>query len=376
MREQAPLGEFGRIARYFQPLAAGFSGALGLTDDAAFIDVPPGKQLVVTTDAIVAGIHFFPWDSPEDIARKALRVNLSDLAAKGARPLAYTMTLAVRSDAEDCWVERFAAGLAQDQAEYGIMLAGGDSVSTEGPIWVSITAMGLAEAGRMVRRSGARPGDSVLVTGSIGDAALGLVALTGALELAPVDRDALAARYRLPEPRTILAPAIAELAHAAIDISDGLAADFAHICRASEVAGAINVDRVPLSPAAQRAVARDPTRMRDVLGGGDDYELLLTAPGESIEALMEAARSAKIRLTAIGSIEAGAGEAILVGGDGRPMVLERRGWTHFGANVGSLADSLQSFPRPVSTEANTGARQKLARAMRAPTILAKRDPSA
>ena len=152
------LGEFGRIARFFRPLAAGLPGALDLTDDAAVLDVPPGQELVVTTDAIVAGVHFLPSDPPGDIARKALRVNLSDLAAKGARPYAYTLTLAVGRDVADDWVAAFAAALAEDQKQYGIALAGGDSVSTSGPVWVSITAFGLAGSGRTVRRNGAQAG--------------------------------------------------------------------------------------------------------------------------------------------------------------------------------------------------------------------------
>src|ERR1700723_630780 len=190
------LGEFGRIARYFRPLAAQFPGALNLTDDAALIDVPAGQQLVLTTDAVVAGVHFLPTDAPWDVARKALRVNLSDLAAKGARPLAYTLTLAGGRDVTDDWVEAFAAGLAEDQAQYGIALAGGDSVSTDGPVWVSITAFGLVDAGRMVTRDGARPGDIVLVTGTIGDAALGLAVEQGRLAVNAADRAALVDRYR------------------------------------------------------------------------------------------------------------------------------------------------------------------------------------
>ena len=185
------LGEFGRIARFFRPLAAQFPGALGLTDDAALISVPPGQELVLTTDAIVAGVHFLPTDAPGDIARKVLRVNLSDLAAKGARPLAYTLTLAVGRGIEDAWVEAFAAGLAEDQVQYGIMLAGGDSVSTAGPVWTSVTAFGLVDAGRMVTRSGAQAGDIVLVTGTIGDAALGLAVEQGAIR-----RLSLVPRYR------------------------------------------------------------------------------------------------------------------------------------------------------------------------------------
>ena len=329
MTKRSALGEFGRIERFFRPLAEEFPGALGLTDDAATVAVPAGKELVVTTDAIVAGVHFLPTDLPGDIARKALRVNLSDLAAKGATPLAYTLTLAT-DDQADAWVEAFAEGLADDQGRYGIALAGGDSVSTPGPLWVSITAFGLADAGRAVRRNGARPGDIVLVTGTIGDAALGLAVVQGHLAVQNGDAAMLVDRYRLPQPRTGLADAVAAHAHAAIDISDGLAADFGHVCRASNVRGAIAVDAVPLSAAARRTLNVHPERLVDVLTGGDDYELLLTTSPDGAVALRAAAGAAEIGLTEIGRIEAatGAPQVLLVGADGKPMSFAKAGWTH------------------------------------------------
>jgi len=325
-----PLGEFGRIARFFRPLAAGFPGALNLRDDAAIVTVPPGQELVLTTDAIVAGVHFLPTDPPGDVARKALRVNLSDLAAKGARPLAYTLTLAVGRDIGDDWIESFAAALAEDQAEYGIALTGGDSVSTGGPIWASITAFGLVDAGRMVRRGGARPGDAVLITGTIGDAALGLMVEQGRLAADEADRTALVDRYRCPRPRTHLAAAIGAHAHAAIDVSDGLAADFGHVCRESQVVGRIEISRIPLSAAAKRAIKADPGLLARVLGGGDDYEVLLTAPANAVDALKAASTAAEIELTEIGSIDRAdsAGEAHLIDDDGRRVALEKPGWTH------------------------------------------------
>jgi len=324
------LGEFGRIATFFRPLAAGFPGAFALTDDAATIQPPPGHELVVTTDAVVAGIHFLADDPPEDIASKALRVNLSDLAAKGAKPLAYTLALALNSATSDAWVERFVGGLAADQACYGIHLAGGDSVSTTGPIWMSITAFGTVETGRMVRRAGAKAGDSVFVTGTIGDAALGLAVAQGRLDCDDADRAMLLDRYRRPRPRSALAPAIAAFAHSAIDISDGLAADFAHLCRASQVRGEIAALKVPLSGAARRVLDADPDRLSDVLGGGDDYEVLMTAPAKSAAALHSAAGAAGILLTEIGSIvqPSESGEAVLADADGRRIVLRKAGWTH------------------------------------------------
>ncbi len=324
------LGEFGRIATFFRPLAAGFPGAFSLTDDAATISPPSGHELVVTTDAIVAGIHFLADDPPEDIARKALRVNLSDLAAKGAKPLAYTLTLALDSGTSDTWLERFVGGLAADQAEYGIHLAGGDSVSTTGPIWMSITAFGTVEIGRMVRRAGAQVGDSVFVTGSIGDAVLGLAVAQSRLTVGEQDHAILLERYRRPRPRSALAPAVAAFAHSAIDVSDGLAADFGHLCRASQVKGTISVPKVPLSAAAQRVLAAEPGRLPDVLSGGDDYEILLTAPAKSASALHSAAGAAGVPLTEIGRIvdQSETGEAALVDTNGRPVLLRKAGWTH------------------------------------------------
>ena len=331
MATDAPaLGEFGRIARFFRPLAAGFPGALDLTDDAAVLDVPAGQELVVTTDAIVAGVHFLPSDAAGDIARKALRVNLSDLAAKGARPYAYTLTLAVGRDVADDWIAAFAAALADDQRQYGIKLAGGDSVSTSGPIWVSITAFGLADAGRTVRRTGAKPGDLVLVTGTIGDAALGLAVEQGRLSVDAADRAALVDRYRLPRSRTQLAAGIAEHAHAAIDISDGLAADFSHLCRASKVRGRIVISKIPLSPSARRVIDADSGQMAQVLGGGDDYEVLMAVPATAVPALMAAAAAAGIGVAEIGAIldSNPEGEAFFIDDSGERLVFEKAGWTH------------------------------------------------
>ncbi len=327
MSDHRSLGEFGRIARFFRPLAAGNPGAFALTDDAATIAVPAGHELVVTTDAVVAGIHFFPTDRPGDIARKALRVNLSDLAAKGAQPLAYTLTLALGRDVSDDWVGSFAAALAEDQGEFGITLIGGDSVSTEGPIWISITAFGLVKSGGIVRRSGARPGDLVFVTGTIGDAALGLRALQG-LELPDADRQCVVARYRVPEPRSPLAAAVAEHASTALDVSDGLAADFGHLCAASDVTGVLESARVPLSAPARRAVAQDPTLIPAILTGGDDYEILLTASPARSPMLIQAARDLGIALTEVGRIEAGDGRVIVLDQNGGQIVLAKAGWTH------------------------------------------------
>ena len=210
------LGEFERIRCYFKPLAAHFEGALELSDDAALLPVPSGETLVVTTDAMVEGVHYLAGEDPGRVARKALRVNLSDLAAMGARPLAYLLTTALPGSVDEGWLVAFAAGLRDDQERYGIHLAGGDSVSTPGPATISVTAFGAVPEGREIRRSGARPGDRVWVSGTIGDGALGLLAAREELKtLSPAHREYLAGRYHLPSPRLALGERLWGMATAA-----------------------------------------------------------------------------------------------------------------------------------------------------------------
>src|ERR1700723_3203433 len=234
----AGLGEFGRIREFFAPLAG--LGALDLTDDAALVDCPPGYRLVVTVDQLVEGVHFLADDPPELVAKKLMRRNLSDLAAMGATPRHYLLTSALPASRDDDWVRRFAEGLAEDQHRYGIALLGGDSTSTPGPTALTLTAIGQVAAGREIRRNGAKPGDRVWVSGTIGDAFLGLKALRGAYgKLAAAHRAALIARFQLPNPRTELGPCLGGIASAMIDISDGLLADLGHICETSGVAATI-----------------------------------------------------------------------------------------------------------------------------------------
>lgn len=324
--DKPALGEFGRIARFFAPLASGAPGALGLTDDAALVDCPPGERLVVTVDAMVEGVHFLADDPPELVARKLVRVNLSDLAAMAARPVGYFLTTALPKFRGDDWLAGFAAGLAQDQAEFGITLLGGDSVSTPGPVSLTLTALGRVPAGAEVRRGGARPGDLVFVSGTIGDGALGLEAAQGKLDgvLEPADVAYLADRYRLPRPRVGLGPRLSGLASAMMDVSDGLVGDLGHICEVSGVAGVIEAGQVPLSVAA----AKLPDRLETILTGGDDYELLFTVPPERRDAVTAAADAAGVPVTTIGRIEAGQGVRVL-DGEGREMALAGIGWRHF-----------------------------------------------
>lgn len=285
-----PLGEFSLIARHFAPLAG--EGALGLTDDAALLTPPPGRDLVLSADAMVAGVHFLPGDPADLVARKLLRVNLSDLAAKGAVPLGYLLTLSAPRETPDSWFAAFAAGLAEDQRAFGVALLGGDTTSTSGPVSLSLTIIGHVAPGAMVRRDGARPGDGVWVTGTIGDGALGLAAAQGRLS---DPSGFLLDRYRLPRPRVGLA--IAGVASAGMDVSDGLVQDLGHICRASGVAAAIEAERVPLSEAARAA---GPDWLETCLTSGDDYELLLAAPPEREGALRAEAARAGVPVTRIG----------------------------------------------------------------------------
>jgi thiamine-monophosphate kinase len=311
--------EFALIARHFRPLAG--PGALDLQDDAAVLAPPPGRELVLTCDAMVAGVHFLPDDPPDLVGRKLLRVNLSDLAAKGAMPLGYLMTVSAPRDTPDDWYASFAAGLMQDQQEFGVTLFGGDTTSTPGPISLSLTILGHVAPGHAVRRSGAQPGDSVWVTGTIGDGALGLAVAQGRLT---DPTGYLLSRYRLPRPRVGLA--ITGIASAGMDVSDGLVQDLGHICRASGLAAEIEACRVPLSPEAQAA---GPDWLTTCLTGGDDYELLLVVPPAHEPALAAAAASAGLLVSQIGHCVAGSPQVRVYDVHGEPMTLAKSGWSHF-----------------------------------------------
>jgi len=325
------LGEFDRITRYFKPLAAEFPGARGLRDDAAVFGVPPGFELVVTADAMVAGVHFFPDDSPGDIAAKLLRTNLSDLAAMGAEPLAYTLTTALPRDVDEAWLSAFAAGLGEDQARFSIGLAGGDSVSTRGPITLSVTAFGLVPAGRALPRWGGVVGDRLFVSGCIGDAALGLEIAYDRLTVDDAAARAhLLRRLRRPDPRTSLGPRLIGLASGALDVSDGLVADLGHLCEESGCAARLDAASVPLSDAARGVIGDDPARLALALTGGDDYELLFSAPESATPALLALAESLGVPITAVGWLEAGVpGTVRALDQRGAPLALIRRGWDHF-----------------------------------------------
>lgn len=318
-------GEDALIARYFRPLAT-HPGAYGLTDDAASLTPPPGMDVVLQADAIVGGVHFFSDDPADLVARKALRVNLSDLAAKGAAPAGCLLTLALPDGIGEAWLAAFARGLGEDIAAFGCPLMGGDTVRTTGPVVVSIAAFGFVPGGRMVRRAGAQAGDSLIVTGTIGDAALGLALRKDAARwsLTEPERRHLAGRYLLPQPRAALAPLLVEHASAAMDVSDGLAGDLGKLCAASGVDAEVDVARVPLSAAAAKVVAAEPAMLPAALSGGDDYEIIAAIPAAKVGAM----QAAGVPVTEIGRIVSGTGTARFVD-KGRQLAFERRSFSHF-----------------------------------------------
>jgi thiamine-monophosphate kinase len=286
---------------------------------------------VVTTDAIVEGVHFLADDPPDTVARKALRVNLSDLAAKGAAPAGFVLTLALRT-ADDAWLAPFARGLGSDAGLFSCPLLGGDTVSTPGPLMISITAFGRVAKGKMVHRSGAKPGDRVVVTGTIGDAALGLDILKGGPAAALADAAAkamLIGRYRVPQPRNALARAIRDHAHAAMDVSDGLAGDLAKLCTASAVSAAIDAASIPLSSAAAALLARGTVSLEAAVSGGDDYEILCAIPENGFEAFAQAAVAAGVAVTSIGTVIAGDSAPRFLDSQGRVIPLPQPSFSHF-----------------------------------------------
>lgn len=299
------LGEFGSIARYLAPLAG--PEGVGLLDDAALYTPPPGHQLVLTKDAMVAGVHFFADDSPTVVARKLARVNLSDLAAMGAEPAGYLLAFALPKAEAERWMKELAEGLAQTQALFGWTLWGGDTVSTDGPVTLSLTAIGTVPAGKALRRSGARAGDRIFVSGSIGDAALGLLVRQGALgHLGEAETDYLLQRLYLPSPRLSLGVALRGIASAAMDVSDGLLADLGHVARASGLGARVIVERIPLS-AVTRRVTTDTPALFERIFEGDDYELLFTVPPERAPDIAAIGASLGLALTEIGEMIDGAG---------------------------------------------------------------------
>lgn len=315
--------EFELIAQLFAPLATA-PGAFGLTDDVALLTAPAGQQLVLKTDAIVEGVHFRGLDPAETVAKKALRVNLSDLAAKGAVPAGYLLALNLPKQTSMDWLSHFARGLAEDQKQFGISLFGGDTTATPGPLSISVSMFGFAE--EITKRSGAKAGDLVFVSGTIGDAGAGLAVLKGeGHALSAATREQLIARYRVPQPRLALGQALRGIASASLDVSDGLIADLGHIAKTSQVRIAIEAAHVPLSPALRALWGDDVARAATC---GDDYEIAFTAPPEKRNAVVEATRKSATQVTEIGIVEEGSG-VVLLDAQAREIPLARAGFTHF-----------------------------------------------
>lgn len=316
------MNEFERIGRYFAPLAEGFAGSLHLTDDAALLTPPAGMELVVTKDAISEGIHFIGNEDPALLARKLLRTNLSDLAAKGATPWVYFLAVMVPRATPPEWFERFANGLAADQREFAIHLAGGDTTATQSGISLSLTAMGCVPSGQMLRRNGAKEGDIIVVSGTLSDSALGLRSLQGHLtEIRDEQRDFLRTRYLLPQPRLALGQQLRTLASACMDISDGLVQDLGHLCKISGCGAIIEADKLPISPAAKETYKSYPQLRHLPLNGGDDYELLFTVPPDKKSMIPEGCAT-------IGVIRKEP-EVMVRDAGGNAIHLENNGFNHF-----------------------------------------------
>ena len=322
---QADAGdEFALIAALFAPLAT-HPAARGLKDDAALW--PLEGPTVMTCDAIVEGVHFLPDDPIETVAQKALRVNISDLAAKGAKPDGVLISLIWPQQRPASDIAGFAKGLAEDLDSFGCALLGGDMTSTPGPLTVSVMAFGRPYGDRSPARADAVPGQDLWVTGTIGDAVLGLAAAQGRLQASSEDAAFLVDRYRRPQARAGFAETIARQAGAAMDVSDGLIADARKLAAASGLALRLDLTAIPLSPAATRALAASGASLADLVTGGDDYEILFTADPAAAPALGAAANAIGLRLTRIGETLPGKGvEAFLP--DGRDLGAEGGGFVH------------------------------------------------
>ncbi|MGH6925899.1 MAG: thiamine-phosphate kinase [Propylenella sp.] len=322
-----PLDELSIIDRYFRPLAG--EGAFGLMDDAGLLDVALEMDLVVTTDMVACDVHFLAADPADLVARKALRVNISDLAAKGARPLAYLLSLAISAATTEAWISTFAKGLKEDHEEFGVRLLGGDTIEAAGGPVVSVAAFGAAPKGRMVHRHGGRAGDVLFVSGAIGAGTAGLALLKGEPgpwdTLPATEKAALIGRYRLPVPRPRLAPALAEFASAAMDISDGLVGDCDKLAAASGCSATIEAERVPLPESLSHDM--DGLALARLLTGGDDYEILAAARPERATAFERAAAAAGVTVTRIGTLAEGTNPPQVLF-EGRSLPLARRAFVH------------------------------------------------
>ncbi|MCE7998058.1 MAG: thiamine-phosphate kinase [Rhodobiaceae bacterium] len=321
-------GEFSLIEQLFEPLAG--PEGLSLQDDAAILSPRAGYDLVLTKDAIAEGRHYLLGDPAETIAKKLLRVNLSDLTAKGATPRGYLLSCAWSQETSFDWMRAFAEGLKEDQAAFDIALWGGDTIRLDGPSVFTLTALGEVPIGQMIQRGGAAPGDDLWVTGTLGDAALGLLIATG--EFAggtQADRDHLIGRYHIPEPPVTFGPHLRQVATAALDVSDGLLGDLEHLCRASKVGAEIVLEAVPLSRPMRACVGSVEAAFDYALTGGDDYQILFSASASVRRDIERYAAEAGAVVCRIGSVTNCVNEIEVVGPDGNPRPFARHGFRHF-----------------------------------------------
>lgn len=315
------MNEFGIIAKHFAPLAKNFDGALGLKDDAVILSPQSGYDLVFTKDALVADVHFFVDDAPKLIAQKLLAVNVSDLAAMGAKPVGYLLAIMLPKSTDDKWLASFARGLSVGISKWGGHLIGGDTVSHNGELALSLTAIGEVPQGKALKRSTAQAGDAVFVSGTIGDSYLGLQILKGEIK---AQSEYLTNRYHLPSPRIDLGHRLIGVANSCVDISDGLVADLCHIAEYSGVGAKINIADIPFSAAAKQL---NPNPI-NLITGGDDYELLFTAPASAQTAIESLAKELALPITKIGEITSGAGVVVL-DNSGTDIGIRESGYKHF-----------------------------------------------
>lgn len=328
------VDEFNIINQYLKKLNFGNPEALDFEDDAALLPAKAGFDLVVTKDAIAESVHFFKSDPPADIAKKLLRVNLSDLAAKGAKPYCCFLMLAIPSSTSESWIKDFTSGLHQDLSKYGCFLAGGDTIMVKDGIVLSMTMLGHVPHNKMIKRSGAKIGDDIYVTGTIGDSLLGLEILKGGrFDLSLEEENYFKERYLLPEPRLDFSLKVSDLINAAADVSDGLIADLSNICNASKVAAELKVDLVPVLPGLMRVFGADVANLADVITHGDDYELVFTAASEHNKQIFAIAAVAGTKVTKIGKIVASQGVVAPVSvfdQSGTKITFNKTGFRHGG----------------------------------------------
>ena len=330
------MQEFDLISQVFAPLAGDDAPANGLKDDTACLQPPEGRDLIFTKDLMIENVHFPSNAQPSAVARRLLRVNLSDLAAAGAQPMGYMLGVAATGDEDEAWFQDFASGLKADQEEFGVRLWGGDTTSGSTSLCLSLTAVGSVPKGSGLKRTGAEVGDGIYVTGTIGDAAFGLKALEGKLveRVLKNDADYFTDRYWRPRPRLSIGQGLLGVASAAVDVSDGLLADVEHLASASALKAVVETKLVPLSASLKAYVKMDPSYVNEVVSGGDDYELVFTAPRGTERQIIDIGWRAGVLITRIGDMDKGEGLSVL-DLEGQAMNAGQKGYQHLIGNKGN-----------------------------------------